>query len=189
VTNSSGCAHQVRPYSALVVIARTWLAAMALAASAFVAGDVRAASSAARLFCIHRNVNANVVCYDARLRKDGTIDTTRPLDAYWIMRAQKGQREELTPLERRLAYGFTVSGPVTKAGFDFVLRAEPKRKLQVRRVQGRISAITLVSGRRSRLTSLFVQVEKTWTGPKILYVLLRGVDLRTHERREERIRR
>src|SRR5579871_1079208 len=64
------------------------------------------------LFVIERSTNANVVHYDARLTPAGELDASRPIDAYWVMQAADGRREELTSLERSKAYGFTLEhGP------------------------------------------------------------------------------
>jgi hypothetical protein len=174
-------------YSTLVAAARGWLVALTLVALTLAAGDVQATANAERLFCIYRSVNANVVCYDVRLLKDGRIDIANPLDVYWILRAEKGQRERLGFFERKLAYGYSLLKPITNAGFDFVLRAAPNRRIQVRRFDGALRAVARLSGRPSRLTSIYVQVEKTSLGPKVLYVLLRGIDLSTHKKRQERV--
>ncbi|TAM47404.1 MAG: DUF4833 domain-containing protein, partial [Acidobacteria bacterium] len=46
-----------------------------------------------RLFVIERSVNANVVVYDAVRGRDGRLDTADPVTAYWLMNADKGQRQ------------------------------------------------------------------------------------------------
>ena len=53
-----------------------------------------------RLFIIERSKNANVVCYDANMTKDGKIDKEKPVDAYWIMYAENAGREEISAFEK-----------------------------------------------------------------------------------------
>ena len=45
------------------------------------------------LFIIERSKNANVVHYDARLTPEGKFDPDQPVVAYWILLAEKGQRD------------------------------------------------------------------------------------------------
>jgi hypothetical protein len=47
------------------------------------------------------------VQYHAQLTPKGQLDAAEPIVAYWVMLAEDGRRESLTPLERRLAYGWT----------------------------------------------------------------------------------
>src|SRR5258705_13664792 len=68
----------------------------------------RTQPAAATLFTIARSKNANVVRYQARTRGGG-LDRSHPIDAYWLMLAEDGRREELSWAERKLAYGFSVS--------------------------------------------------------------------------------
>ena len=144
-------------------------------------------SAAQRLFCIERSKNANVVCYDVCLKNDGSIDPSHPLDAYWILHAKKGQHEELSWLERRLAYGYEIVGDVKRTGFDFRLKAFPKRPIAVRRPDHSYLAETTLSHRPARLQSVYVATRESALVPKVLYVLIRGKDLRTGQELVERV--
>jgi hypothetical protein len=53
------------------------------------------------LFKIERNKNANIIVYDIRLNPDGSINKKNPIDAYWILYAKQGQREEITAFEKK----------------------------------------------------------------------------------------
>ena len=41
---------------------------------------------------------------------DVVPNANQPIDVYWLMLAENGRREELTWMERKMAYGFEVSG-------------------------------------------------------------------------------
>jgi hypothetical protein len=58
------------------------------------------------LFVVERSTNRNVVLYEARMRKDGTLDRKEPVRTRWKM-VEKGPGvyEELTGFERDSAYG------------------------------------------------------------------------------------
>src|SRR4051812_39932040 len=77
------------------------------------------------LFTITRNINANVLKYAVRTSKDGLLDPSEPIEAYWLMKAEDGRREELTWTERHLAYGFSASN-VSRRGCVLCLAACPE---------------------------------------------------------------
>ena len=107
------------------------------------------------LFRIARSTNANVVVYEARLGAPGSLDPREPVHASWIMLAGDGHREELTFLERGLAYGFEAS---EGSALELKLRAQPERPIAVRFLGGCPAAFTTIAGRRAILRRIFVQV-------------------------------
>ncbi|HQR30300.1 MAG TPA: DUF4833 domain-containing protein, partial [Anaeromyxobacteraceae bacterium] len=77
---------------------------------------------AAELFRVTRSTNANVVAYEVRRTPDGARDEGEPVQPIWIMDAEDGHREELTGLERALAYGIE---RVDGEGVLVAIRAQP----------------------------------------------------------------
>jgi hypothetical protein len=60
------------------------------------------------LFYVGKSSNKNTVIYEFKLHEDGSLNVLNPIEAYWIMRENNGEREELTFLEAKMAYGFNV---------------------------------------------------------------------------------
>src|SRR5712691_7603522 len=92
------------------IIRISWIrkAALGLVLGSFCfSGPTAPAARFLPLFVIERNVNTNVVHYDAKLGPDGKLDPQQPIVAYWIMGAEDGRRQELNLLERSRAYGFS----------------------------------------------------------------------------------
>ena len=145
------------------------------------------AGTPGHLYCVGSTKNANVVCYDVRLRKDGKIDTARPLDAYWLMRAEAGQREEISFFERKFGYGTTLVGSASNAGFRFKMNVLPSRTIEVSRASGGFRAKMTVAGKPAWLVGMHAQVKRGWLVPKVSYVTVRGVDPETGRERVERI--
>lgn len=84
-----------------------------------------------RMFVIERSKNANIVCYDANINEDGTINKENPVDAYWLLYAKKnGEREELSSFDKK-AYGFKVQYNETDKQFDFVLKAVKDKPMTI----------------------------------------------------------
>src|SRR5579864_6728058 len=82
------------------------------------------------LFTIERNINANVVHYEARL-KDGKLDPHQPVVAYWIMAAEDGRRQELNLLEKVKAYGFNIHPDGVPESYRMVIVADKKKEIHV----------------------------------------------------------
>lgn len=168
--------------------ARRWLAplALVLALPVLVAARTALATDPNRLFVIERSVNANVVVYDAVRRRDGRLDAADPVTAYWLMNADKGQREALSAIEKLEAYGFDVSGG-PRGSVAITLRAVKDRPIEVRANRARVIAVTRIAGQEAVLRRVFVQSEKAHP-LRVRYVELLGVALRGGRAVHERIK-
>jgi hypothetical protein len=137
----------------------------------------------AELFRLTRSTNANVVLYEAHTSVTGNLDRARPVHPVWLMLAEDGRREELTGLERSLAYGVEVR-PATEPDTAVVaLRAEPARPVSIRRHDGCLVAIATIGGHDARLRSIHVEVAGFF--PTVRSVELVGSDLDTGTERRE----
>ena len=129
---------------------------------------------AENLFMIARNKNANVVRYDIRRNADGELNLDRPVDSYWLLLAQGGRREDLTWMERELAYGHSTSR-VGRAGFALQLQAFKQREIQVVLVGKTYRAYVTIAGRKAILNRIFVHADESGLMPKVRYVELQGI--------------
>src|SRR6478609_4277763 len=127
------------------------------------------------LFTLARNTNANVLKYAVRAGKDGRLDSGNPIEAYWLMLAQNGRREELTWTERHLAYGFSTSN-CTANGCVVRLTACPERELRVRAVDGNYRAETTIAKQTAALKRIFVYAEPHALLPSVRYVEISGTN-------------
>ena len=140
-----------------------------------------------RLFVIERSLNANIVVYDAVRDKDGRLDPTHPVAAYWLLKAAKGQRQELNPIEEMLAYGFDV-GNEPGGRVTITLKALRDRPIRVQTDGRRVLALTRIAGREAVLKRVFVQTEDN-NPLGVRYIELFGQDLRDRTPVHERITR
>ncbi len=140
-----------------------------------------------RLFTIHRSTNANVVCYDARLTSANEIATEDPIDAYWLMFAEKGQREELSWFERTRAYGFDLNGEVRPSSLTMDLQAFPYRPVGVEISGGSAIATIAILGKPAILHDVFVKASGGFI-PSVDSIELRGTDRQSGEAVVETIR-
>jgi hypothetical protein len=142
-------------------------------------GGVEAQAGSLRLqslFVITRSKNANEVHYAVRVRSDGRLDPDEPVTAYWILRAEDGRREDLSFLERRLAYGFSAKFGARSDALSLRLQAFPTRVLGVRcDARGRFFAHVPIAGHPARLERIFVATDESGVTPSVRYLELFGV--------------
>jgi hypothetical protein len=137
-------------------------------------GLSNAAAKATRvpLFVIERSKNKNVVCYDIVISGDGS--TQVKLDVYWRMNAERGQRAELTSLERDFAYGYRVIRELSSEMMSIALKAAPHRALEIVVERTSARAETAILGARARLETVYVETREGGIFPKVVFVELRG---------------
>lgn len=137
--------------------------------------------TANRLFYIQRSNNANTVIYDANMLKNSTLNAKEPVHAYWIRYAEGGKIEELSTIQRTLAYGLHTS-KMKNAGdsYEGHFFAYRKRKFIVK-LDGDKKPVALfqINGKMQILDHAWVQVEEAGLTPKIPFIELFGHDAKT----------
>jgi hypothetical protein len=134
-----------------------------------------------RLFYIQRSNNSNTVLYDANILKNNALNAKDPVHSYWVKYADGGKYEELSTIQRTLAYGLHTNkikdAPNTYEGYFFGYR---KRKFIVKidKEKGPI-ALFPINGKMQILEHVWVQVEEAGLTPKIPYIELFGKDVKT----------
>jgi Na+-transporting methylmalonyl-CoA/oxaloacetate decarboxylase gamma subunit len=139
------------------------------------------------LFIIERDKNTNVVHYDARLTADGKLDPKEPVIAYWAERAEGSPREELSWIEKKMAYGFTVKPDPSVNGYKMTLVAAPEKQIIVKREKDTVHAEGVINGQPAILEKLHIHATDGLTGPKVHYIEVYGKDLQTGEKLSEKM--
>lgn len=60
-----------------------------------------------QLFYLQRDPNANTVVYQLNVNDAGKIDEDEPVRMFWLRYAEHGERQDLSFIQRRFAYGLT----------------------------------------------------------------------------------
>ncbi|MDR1721340.1 MAG: DUF4833 domain-containing protein [Endomicrobium sp.] len=136
------------------------------------------------LFRIERNKNANVVMYDAILDSNGNIDSSSPIDSYWILYARRGERSEINTIEKK-AYGFNAVYN-SRGYYDLTLRAAPDVNIKVVMVDDEPKAVIKINNRDAYLSTIFVFAEGNLV-PSVLYYTLTGTDVKDGVRITQRV--
>ncbi len=66
------------------------------------------ANNPKQLFYLQRTSNTNTIVCEINYKKDGTIDWENPVHVFWIRYGEKGQRAELSGIQKKFAYGVKV---------------------------------------------------------------------------------
>ena len=130
-----------------------------------------------RLFFIQRSTNANVVVYDANLIA-GRLNAKDPVYTYWYRYGEKGQKEELTTIQRTLAYGlYTTLVPGVPNTYEGHFLAYRKRKFMVKQdPSGDPIALFPINGKMQILKRVFVSVDESKFVTTVNYIELFGKD-------------
>ena len=156
----------------------------------FFSSVLLAQSSTQPLFLIERTQSHNKVYYEARIGKDGSFEKKDPVHAYWILwdKDSSGKtREELNMLERERAYGVKIQRNPAADSFQLAVAAFPKRLIRVSLQQGKVIATINIGGYPCRIEKVFIHNCPDCLIPKVYYAEIFGADLKTGEKRCEKI--
>jgi hypothetical protein len=138
------------------------------------------------LLVIERSKNANIVVYDVNRGAAGDLTASRPIVAYWLLNGEKGKRKELSAFEWQLAYGFDVMPGDSPGTFAMAFKADPKRRMTIRTLNGCPVLSGPIDGHDGILRRIFVQSTETFILPKVEYIEFFGKDIATNTPLEEK---
>ncbi len=125
------------------------------------------------LFSIERSKNKNYIQYEVRLGENSGLPDSSPVTVYWVL--ENGGQEELTSIERKLAYGIDSQEKLEENRFRIHLVALKDRGIIVEKMNGSYRAVVSINGKQSILERIFVESKERLTGlPKVLYIDLYG---------------
>jgi len=138
------------------------------------------------IFKIERSKNANIVQYDVQLGADGKLDRKKPVVAYWVRLADKGQIGKLSWLQRKFVYGFKAKLDKGSDSVKLKMAAKFGRLIHVTREGGEYRASTLIDNADSWLDTIYIASSGDGMGARVDYIELHGVDKDSGEARHER---
>ena len=129
-----------------------------------------------QLFFLQRSQNTNTVVYELNIR-NGSLDTASPVHIFWIDYAEKSQREELTGIQRKYAYGLAVKY-IAKDHYELRLVAKKSHVLDLMMgADQKFHVYDQINGKRAILSRIYLQIHGgSPFSPNIQYILLDGLD-------------
>jgi len=140
------------------------------------------------LFYIERSKNKNRIYYDANFNVNGSINSEKPMDVYWLNLEEKyGKRGELSYIQEKLAYGYS-SAKMNERLFEIKLKAFDKRPLFLLIDKyGQAKIHINILGKTVRLHHLYVKATDKGIATTVEYIELFGSDILTKAELYEKI--
>ncbi len=142
------------------------------------------------LFYLQRDPNTNTIIYELNLKDDGKVDPEKPVNIYWIRYADKGQKEELSYVQRKFAYGLQTRA-IGNDEYELRFVSHKKLPLYLKRsaVDKKYHVYIDANDKRIMLDRVFVRIEggSYWI-PNVRYVELKGINAKTQAAIVERLK-
>ena len=140
------------------------------------------------LFYLQRDPNINTLIYALNINKNGEVDDSKPILAYWIRYAEKGEQKELGYIQRKFAYGID-SKVLSKEKFELKFAAYKKISIYLKRGSDKhYYASVNLNNKTIKVNRIFVRiVGGTFWVPNVRYAEIEGTDELTGKFVSERI--
>ncbi len=130
-----------------------------------------------QLFYLQRTPNTNTIVYELNY-KNGEIDRENPIHEFWIRYQENGQRQELSYIQRKFAYGIKTT---KLADNRYELRFVSYKKYKMYLEPGpdkKLSVYTIINNKKVMLTSIFLKIKEggSFWSPNIEYVEVSGIE-------------
>ncbi len=144
------------------------------------------------LFYIQRTKNTNAIVYEVNRKTDGKINQEDPVKIYWIRYSSDSTTEELTPIQRKYAYGVN-SRSYNNQKNSFVIQFVAYKKKNIfllpKANEKQYAAYMSINGKLAELHRIFIATSGgTFWFPVIDYIELSGKDPSTHQVVTERFK-
>jgi hypothetical protein len=132
-----------------------------------------------RLFYLQRMPNSNTLIYELNTA-NGHLNEDEPVHPYWVRYAEKGQKEELSYIQRKFAYGI-VSKKIANDQYDVRFVSYKKFPMLLMKANdGKYHIFATVAQKQMMVNRIFAKIEggSFWV-PNIVYVEFKGTDPNT----------
>jgi Domain of unknown function (DUF4833) len=138
------------------------------------------------LFYIQHSQNHNTFVYEANFTNK-KFDDIEPIKIHRIAYTNGGAKEELTKIQRKLAYGIEIQ-KLKENHYEFSLVSYPEKKLYLElSSKGKPHVRTTVNGKKMILHKMFLSMDKSnGLKPKIEYIDFHGTDTESGKEIKER---
>ena len=136
------------------------------------------ASNNNQLFYLQRTSNKNTIVYDLNI-VNGVPDKENPVHVYWIRYSEKGQRQELSYIQRNFAYGIKSTALANNSGYALHFVSYKKYVLYLMKsaADNKYRVYTTVNAKTVVLNRIFIKINGgSFWSPKVEYVEIKGTD-------------
>lgn len=144
------------------------------------------------LFYIQRSMNLNTIVYELNIDKYGKLNSDNPVHPYWIRYEENEEIEELSFIQKKLAYGIDAE-LVNKKNqiYNLTLVSYPTQLILLKKLDenSKTKAYTTVNGKFIELQKIFFKTEsENFMSNHVLYIDVSGIEVTTSNYITERIK-
>ncbi|MDB5022055.1 MAG: CDP-alcohol phosphatidyltransferase [Pedobacter sp.] len=129
-----------------------------------------------KLFYMQRDPNTNTIIYELNVNSSGILDKDNPVKVYWLRYQENGQREDLSYIQKKFAYGLQTKS-IGNNEYELRLVSYKKFPLYLRKseLDNKYHVFATVNNKKIQLDRIFVRIEggSFWI-PNVKYVELKG---------------
>lgn len=132
-----------------------------------------------QLFYLQRTTNSNTIVCELNY-KNGIVDAKEPVNVFWIRYSEQGQREELSYIQRKLAYGVKTT-LIEKDKYRLTFVACKKYPLYlIKNADNKYIVYATINQKQAVLNCIFVKIAGgSFWSPDVEYIEMIGTDAST----------
>lgn len=143
-----------------------------------------------QLFYLQRDPNTNTIICELNVDENGTVDKKEPIKVYWLRYAQKGEKEGLSYIQKKFAYGIqTRDMGNDQYELKFVSYKKFPMYLMKSAEDKKYHVYVTANKKKIQLERIFLRIEggSFWL-PNVKYVELKGINTASRTQIVERIK-
>ncbi|ACU04357.1 DUF4833 domain-containing protein [Pedobacter heparinus] len=143
-----------------------------------------------QLFYLQRDPNTNTIICELNIESDGDLNKKEPIKVYWIRYGEKGEKEDLSYIQRKFAYGIQTKDIGNE---QYELKFVSYKKFPMYLIKStedkKYHVYVTVNKKKIQLERIFLRIEggSFWL-PNVKYVELKGINTATKTQTIERIK-
>lgn len=128
------------------------------------------------MFYLQRSHNENTIVCELNV-KNGKLVADDPIHVFWIRYQEKGQRAELSYIQRKFAYGINAK-KLRENLYELNFVSYKKQKMYLMPgIDGRFHVFTSINKKQSILNKIYLEIKGgTFWLPNVEYVEISGLD-------------
>jgi hypothetical protein len=129
-----------------------------------------------QLFYLQRTPNANTIVYELNY-KNGQLNTDEPVHVFWIRYGEKGQKAELSAIQRSFAYGIK-SSMLTPDNYELRFISYKRAVMNLKKgANNKYQVYATINQKPAILVRVYLKINGgSFWSPNIEYAELKGVD-------------
>jgi hypothetical protein len=144
--------------------------------------------NANQLFYLQRTSNTNTIVCELNYN-DSILNEKKPVHVFWIRYAERGQREELSYIQRTFAYGIKTR-LLSKDKYELRFVSYKKYLMHLMKAtNGKYYVFVKIRGKQAILNRLFIKINGgSFWSPNVEYMEIKGIDITNGNEMVERIK-